>query len=43
METKAYQAPQVEIITVSVEQGFATSSNGNVNDWDTQDEVEIEF
>lgn len=43
METKAYQAPQVEIIAVNVEQGFTTSFNGNVNDWGTQDEVEIEF
>lgn len=43
METKTYQAPQVEIIAVSVEQGFAASFNGNVNDWGTQDEVKIEF
>ena len=43
METKTYQAPQVEIIAVSMEQGFTASFNGNVNDWGTQDEVKIEL
>lgn len=41
METSNYQSPQVEVLTVCVEQGFAASFEGILDEWDTQEDVEI--
>jgi len=34
MQGTAYEAPALELLTVSVEQGFAASTDGTISDWE---------
>lgn len=41
MMTEAYEAPMVEVLDIAVEQGFATSGNGGIDDGNEDDYGQI--
>ena len=40
MQGTAYEAPALELLTVSVEQGFAASTDGVIDDWGNGDTID---